>query len=68
MTLAKRSRSALLRNWAGVKPEEAAQYVLGNVNSGVAPDQMAEVFSVWAKNSPTSASEWISKVGEGKAN
>jgi hypothetical protein len=67
MTLAKRSRGALLRNWAGVKPEEAAQYVLGNVNSGVAPDQMAEVMSVWAKNSPASASEWISKAGEGKA-
>lgn len=67
MTLAKRSRSALLRNWAGVKPEEAAQYVLGNVNSGVAPDQMAEVMSVWARNSPASASEWISKAAEGKA-
>lgn len=67
MTLAKLSRSALLRNWAGVKPEEAAQYVLSNTNSGVAPDQMAQVVSVWASRSPESAANWIAKAPEGKA-
>lgn len=67
MTLAKLSRSALLRNWAGVKPEEAGQYVLSNVNSGVAPDQMAQVVSVWANRSPESAANWIAKAPEGKA-
>lgn len=67
MTLAKLSRSALLRNWAGVKPEEAAQYILSNVNSGVAPDQMAQVVSVWANRSPESAANWIAKAPEGKA-
>ena len=67
MTLAKRSRSALLRNWAGVKPEEAAQYVLGNLNSGVAPDQMAEVVSVWAGTTPDSAARWIANAPAGPA-
>lgn len=67
MTLAKRCRSALLRNWAGVKPEEAAQYVLGNLNSGVAPDQMAEVVSVWAGTTPDSAASWIANAPAGPA-
>ena len=67
MTLAKLSRSALLRNWAGVKPEDAAQYVLSNTNSGVAPDQMAQVVSVWANRFPESAANWIAKAPEGKA-
>lgn len=66
-TLAKRSRSALLRNWAGVKPEEAAQYVLGNVKSGVAPDQMAQVVSVWAATAPETAASWLAKAPEGRA-
>jgi hypothetical protein len=67
MTLAKRSRRALLRNWASVKPEDAAQYVLANGNSGVAPDQMAEVVSAWAKATPDSAGNWLGKVPDGKA-
>lgn len=67
MTLAKRSRSALLRNWAGVNPQDAAQYVLSNGNSGVAPDQMAQVVSVWAGTSPESAGSWLAKAPEGKA-
>ncbi len=65
-TLAKMSRSALLRNWAGVKPEEAAQYVLGNVNSGVAPDQMAQVVSVWAATAPENAASWLAKAPDGQ--
>jgi hypothetical protein len=66
-TLAKRSRTALLRNWAGVKPEDAAQYVVGNANSSVAPDQMAEVVAVWAKASPESAGSWLAKAPAGPA-
>lgn len=67
MTLAKSSRSALLRNWAKVKPQDAAQYVLANGNSGVAPDQMAQVVSVWANTSPDSVGSWLAKAPEGQA-
>jgi len=67
MSLAKRCRSALLRNWAGVKPEEAARYVVENGASGVAPDQMAEVIAVWAEQSPESAADWLEKAPAGEA-
>ncbi len=67
MTLAKRSRSALLQNWAGVKPEEAAQYVLANSATSVNPDQMGVVIGTWAKRAPDAAASWLGKAPEGKA-
>lgn len=66
MTLAKRSRSALLQNWAGVKPEEAAQYVLANSATSVNPDQMGVVIGTWAKQSPDAAVGWLNKAPVGK--
>lgn len=67
MTLARRSRSALLQNWAGVKPEEAAQYVLANSATSVNPDQMGVVVGTWAKQSPDAALGWLNKAPVGKA-
>lgn len=66
LTLAKRSRAALLRNWAGTKPQDAAQYVLANGKSGVAADQMAEVVLVWAKTSPDESANWLAKAPTGE--
>lgn len=67
MTLAKKSRSALLQNWAGVSPEEAAQYVLANSATSVNPDQMGVVIGTWAKQSPDAAVDWLNKAPVGKA-
>lgn len=67
LSLAKRCRTALLQNWAKVNPQDAAQYVISNTNSGVAPDQMAQVVSAWATTSPDSAGTWLDKAPEGKA-
>ena len=54
------ARTSLLRNWAGVKPEEAAQYVLANSKTtSVNPVQMEVVMQTWAQNSPEAAQKWL---------
>lgn len=67
MTLAKRCRSALLENWTGESPKDAAQYVISNGNSGVAPDQMAVVVETWSKKSPSDAAAWITALSPSPA-
>lgn len=67
MTLARRSRTALLQNWAGVRPDEAAQYVLGNCKTVASPDQMGVVVSTWAQSAPDSAAAWLGRIGAGTA-
>ena len=59
-TLAKRTRAALLANWAGVKPEQAAQYVVSDT-ANVHPDQMGVVVRKWAETNPEGARGWLEK-------
>ena len=66
MTLAKRTRAALLANWAGVKPAEAAQYVVAN-SKVVHPDQMGVVIGKWAEADSDAATEWLNQTPPGKA-
>jgi len=63
--LAKTSRRAVLLNWAGVKPAEAAQYVIANTKV-VHPDQMGVVVGKWAETAPDAATEWLNKAPAGK--
>lgn len=65
LPLAKQTRSALLENWATVKPQDAAQYVLGNSATTVHPDQMGVVIGTWAEKAPDAAEAWLSKAPEG---
>ena len=67
MTLARRARTALLRNWSSVKPLDAAQYVLDNRPPMVNPEQMGVVAETWAAKSPDAAAEWLIKASEGKS-
>jgi hypothetical protein len=66
LTLAKRTRSALLANWAGVAPEAAAQYVLDHP-AEVHADQMAVVVGKWAESAPEEARDWLGKAPAGEA-
>lgn len=59
-TLAKRTRAALLTNWAGVEPEQAAQYVVADTVN-VHPDQMGVVVRKWAEANPDEARDWLVK-------
>jgi hypothetical protein len=63
--LAKTSRSAVLLNWAGVKPADAAQYVIANTTV-VHPDQMGVVIGKWAETAPDAATLWLNKAPAGK--
>jgi hypothetical protein len=65
-TLSKRTRAALLANWAGVAPAAAAQYVMGHAEV-VHADQMAVVVSKWAESAPEGAWEWLAKAPAGDA-
>ena len=66
MTLARRARSALLKNWTAVKPQEAAQYVLSNGPPMVGPEQTGVVAEAWATKSPEEAGKWVADLAGGK--
>jgi hypothetical protein len=65
-TLAKANRAALLDNWAGQRPREAAQYVIAN-STKVHADQMAVVMRRWAQVDPAEAAAWLDTAPPGKA-
>lgn len=64
-TLAKVTRTAVMLNWAGVRPQEAAQYVIANTTV-VHPDQMGVVIGKWAETAPDAATLWLNKAPSGK--
>lgn len=64
--LAKATRAAVLRNWSGVNPAEAARYVISN-SMLVHPDQMRVVIAKWAETDSDAATEWLNQTPFGKA-
>lgn len=66
LTLAKRARAALLRNWAATNPAAAADYVIRNPGQ-VHADQMGVVVKQWSQNSPEAAANWLAQSGTGPA-
>ena len=63
-TLAKATRTAVLRSWASVDPAAAAEYVLANTPF-VHADQMAVVVAQWAQTAPAAAAEWLANAPAG---
>jgi hypothetical protein len=63
--LAKANRAALLNNWAGQRPQEAAQYVIANT-AKVHADQMGVVMRRWALADPVQAGAWLDTAPTGK--
>lgn len=66
-SLAKPARAALLRNWAGNRPQQAAEYVLAANPEVVHPDQMAVVMDRWLAQDPDAAATWLSQAPKGTA-
>jgi hypothetical protein len=66
LTLAKRARAALLRNWAATNPAAAADYVIRNPGQ-VHADQMRVVVKQWSHNSPGTAADWLAQAQVGPA-
>jgi hypothetical protein len=65
-TLAKATRTAVLRSWAKADPVAAAEYVLANTPF-VHADQMAVVMAQWAQTAPAAAAEWLANAPAGTA-
>ncbi|MBN8459797.1 MAG: hypothetical protein J0M04_18360 [Verrucomicrobia bacterium] len=64
-SLAKPARAALLRNWAGNHPQQAAEYVAAANPEAVHPDQMAIVMNQWIGKDPEAAATWLSQAPKG---
>ena len=65
-SLAKPARAALLRNWAGNHPQQAAEYVLAANPEVVHPDQMAVVMERWLAQDPEAAAAWLIQAPKGR--
>jgi len=65
-TLAVEIRRELMKRWAEIAPERAAEYVMKTPQL-VIPDQMAVVVAIWAATSPESAAEWLEQATAGPA-
>ena len=60
-TLAKTARAAMLVNWAGTAPRDAAQYVMANT-SKVHADQLGGIMEKWYTQEPLEAARWAASL------
>jgi hypothetical protein len=60
-TLAKTARAAMLVNWAGTAPRDAAQYVMANT-SKVHADQLGGIMEKWYVQESLEAARWAASL------